>query len=105
MIEHNNMKSLQFCFDHDFPIGCCNVSIVTFSLFLTRLTRMIIYGCLVQIFLRRCFFYLTKRKEMVEIETFFITARLILAFSPAWSLFVPVVKQNLAKQNNIIRND
>ena len=42
---------------------------------------------------------------MVEIETFFITARLILAFSPAWSLFVPVVKQNLAKQNNIIRND
>ena len=43
---------------------------VTFSLFLTRLTRMIIYGCLVQIFLRDVvFFYLTNRKERVEIET------------------------------------
>ena len=78
---------------------------VTFSLFLTRLTRMIIYGCLVQIFLRDVvIFYLTKRKERVEIETFFITAKLMLAFSPVWSLFVPVVKQNLAKQNNNVMN-
>lgn len=29
----------------------------------------------------------------------------MLAFSPVWSLFVPVVKQNLAKQNNNVRND
>ena len=29
----------------------------------------------------------------------------MLAFSPVWRLFVPVVKQNLAKQNNNIRND
>ena len=78
---------------------------VTFSLFLARLTRMIIYGYLAQIFLRDVFFLPHKKERKGRNWDLVIIAKLMLAFSPVWSLFVPVVKQNLAKQNNNVRND